>query len=165
MLERLIRAATLSDVGAVRDIYAHFVLTTAASFELEVPDITEMERRFHGVVGTGMPYLVVEVSSEVVGFACASQFRPRPAYRYTVEDSVYVRADMAGRGIGGQLLEKLVERCRAAGFHQMIAVIGGKNPASVALHARAGFREAGTLYGVGSKFGEWHDLTLMQKEL
>lgn len=165
MTECAIRTATLDDVLSVQEIYAHYVQTSAATFELEVPDLAEMRRRFRTIVEGGLPYLVADSSGEIGGFASATQFRPRAAYRYTLENSVYVRADLVGNGIGGRLLHELLEECRATDYRQMIAVIGGKNPVSVALHTRAGFREAGTLHSVGLKFGEWHDLLLMQREL
>jgi len=164
-MDCVIRPAVLLDIAAVRGIYAHYVLTTAASFALEVPDLSEMERRFWSVLELGLSYLVAEVDGKVVGFASATQFRTRPAYRFTVESSVYVKSDMTRRRIGARLLEDLVERCRAAGYKQVVAAIGGVNPASESLHARMGFRSVGTLRGVGYKMGEWHDLLLMQKEI
>ncbi len=164
-MDRLVRAATLSDIEAVREIYAHFVERSAASFELEPPEQSEMERRFHSVVEAGLPYLVAEVDGRVVGYASVSAFRPRPGYRFTVEDSVYVRDGFGGRGLGRVLLQELIARCGAAGFRQMVAVIGGVNPASVALHAGVGFRAVGVLQEVGYKFGEWQDMTLMQLAL
>jgi phosphinothricin acetyltransferase len=121
-----------------------------------------MERRMNSVLEGGLPYLVAEVGGVVAGYAYASSFRPRAGYRFTVEDSVYLRADYAGKGIGRQLLGALIERCKAAGCRQMVAVIGGENPASVVMHRTLGFAHVGVLREVGFKFGEWQDVTLMQ---
>jgi phosphinothricin acetyltransferase len=164
-MEANIRPAVVGDIAAVRGIYAPYVQATAASFETEVPDLAEMERRFWSVTELGLTYLVAEVEGRVAGFASVTQFRSRAAYRYTVESSVYVKSEMTREGIGSRLLEELLVRCKAAGYRQVVAAIGGDNPASVALHARAGFRSAGTLFRVGYKLGEWQDLHLMQKEI
>jgi len=160
-----IRAASSEDVPAIAAIYAPFVLSSTATLELEAPDVAEMERRLRSVQEGGLPYLVAEVDGVVVGYAYAAPFRPRPGYRFTVEDSVYLRADHAKRGVGRQLLHALMERCRAAGCRQMVAVIGGDNPASAAMHAAQGFVPVGVLHEVGFKFGEWWDVTLMQRKL
>jgi phosphinothricin acetyltransferase len=149
-------------VPAIVAIYAPYVLSSAATFELEPPDAAEMERRMNSVLEGGLPYLVAEVGGVVAGYAYASSFRPRAGYRFTVEDSVYLRADYAGKGIGRQLLGALIERCKAAGCRQMVAVIGGENPASVVMHRTLGFAHVGVLREVGFKFGEWQDVTLMQ---
>jgi L-amino acid N-acyltransferase YncA len=158
----LIRTAEAEDVPAIVAIYAPYVLSSAATFELEPPDAAEMERRMNSVLEGGLPYLVAEVGGVVAGYAYASSFRPRAGYRFTVEDSVYLRADYAGKGIGRQLLGALIERCKAAGCRQMVAVIGGENPASVVMHRTLGFAHVGVLREVGFKFGEWQDVTLMQ---
>jgi phosphinothricin acetyltransferase len=158
----LIRTAEAEDVPAIVAIYAPYVLSSAATFELEPPDAAEMERRMNSVLEGGLPYLVAEVGGVVAGYAYASSFRPRAGYRFTVEDSVYLRAEYAGKGIGRQLLGALIERCKAAGCRQMVAVIGGENPASVVMHRTLGFAHVGVLREVGFKFGGWQDVTLMQ---
>jgi L-amino acid N-acyltransferase YncA len=161
----LIRIAGVEDVPAIVVIYASHVLTSAATFEMEPPDADEVDRRMHTVIEGGFPYLVAEVDGMVAGYAYASPFRAREAYRFMVEDSVYVRAEYAGRGVGRELLKELMERCRVMGCHQMIAVIGGVNPASVAMHAAMGFAHVGVLREVGFKFDAWQDVTLMQRGL
>ena len=161
----LIRMAGAEDVPPIAAIYASYVLTSAATFELEPPDADEIGRRMRSVVEGGFPYLVAEMDGVVAGYAYASAFRAREAYRFTVEDSVYVRAEYAGRGVGRELLKELMERCRVAGCRQMIAVIGGMNPASVAIHKAMGFAHVGVLREVGFKFDAWQDVTLMQRRL
>jgi len=165
MPEALIRTATAQDADAVAAIYGHYVATGTATFELEAPDAAEMVRRMEAVATLGLPYLVAEWRGAVAGYAYATQFRPRPAYRFTVEDSVYVDSTLAGRGIGRQLLSELIGRCREAGFRQMIAAIAGENSASVAMHAAHGFALTGVLKDVGYKFDTWLDVTLMQRAL
>jgi phosphinothricin acetyltransferase len=161
----LIRMAGLEDVPAIAVIYASYVLKSAATFEMEPPDADEVVRRMRSVSEGRLPYLVAEVNGVVAGYAYASPFRARVAYRFTVEDSVYVGGNYSGRGIGRELLKELMERCRVAGCHQMIAVIGGVNPASVAMHVAMGFAHVGVLREVGFKFDAWQDVTLMQREL
>jgi L-amino acid N-acyltransferase YncA len=156
--------AGIVDVPAIQAIYASYVLVSAATFELEPPDVDEVSRRMRSVLEGGFPYLVAELDGVVAGYAYASPFRAREAYRFTVEDSVYVGAEYAGRGVGRELLKELMERCRVAGFRQMIAVIGGVNPASVAMHKAMGFAHVGVLREVGFKFDGWQDVTLMQRE-
>ena len=164
-----IRPTQEADLAAVQAIYAHHVLTGAASFELEPPDLEEIRRRWSAVVAGGYPHLVaVEGEAEVgriLGYAYAGAYRPRPAYRHSVEDSVYVDAARHGRGIGRALLARLIEECERRGFRQMVAVIGDNLPASIALHAAAGFAEIGRVRAVGWKFGRWCDTTLMQRPL
>jgi L-amino acid N-acyltransferase YncA len=161
-----IRDAAESDMPAVAEIYAHHVLTGLASFEETAPGAGEMVGRYAAVRKGGFPYLVAVVDGEVVGYAYASSYRTRPAYRFTVEDSVYVREGRGGRGIGKALLQALIERCRAGPWRQMIAVIGDSaNHPSIELHRRAGFRVVGTLDSVGFKFGRWVDSVLMQREI
>jgi phosphinothricin acetyltransferase len=160
-----IRAADTGDAAAIAAIYAPFVLSSAATFELQPPDAAEIATRMANVQQRGLPYLVATRDDAVVGYAYATPFRPRPAYRFTVENSVYVRQDHAGRGIGGQLMHELIEGCRAAGCKQILAVIGGENPASIALHSRLGFIHAGELHDVGFKFDQFHNVTLMQLAL
>ena len=161
-----LRQAQEGDLRAVTSIYALHVRTGTASFELEPPDEAEMTRRWREVTGQGWPYLVALTSGRVVGYAYAGAYRPRPAYRFTVEDSVYVENDARGRGIGGALLSALVAAAEAVGARQMIAVIGDSgNAASVRLHAGLGFRQVGLLQSVGRKFERWLDVVLMQRDL
>lgn len=161
-----IRPCNDGDVAAVCAIYGHHVLHGRGSFELDPPDEAEMARRFADLRDRGMPCLVAEQDGEVVGYAYAAAFRPRPAYRHTVEDTVYVRADRAHRGIGRALLSALIEECIRLGFRQMIAVIGDSaNDGSVRLHAALGFHPAGVLRGIGFKHGRWLDVVQMQRPL
>jgi phosphinothricin acetyltransferase len=160
-----IRPATASDAAAISAIYDHYVRTTSHNFEYETPDAAEIARRMEDVRTAGLPYLVALVKGNIVGYAYATQWRPRPAYRFAVEDSLYVDKEWAGRGIGRQLLTALIEGCRKAGIKQMVAGIGGDNPASVALHTGLGFKHIGVLRNVGYKFERWLDLTLMQRTL
>jgi L-amino acid N-acyltransferase YncA len=162
----VVRDATVADIPAIQAIYSHHVLHGTASFELTPPSAEEMVQRHASVLASGLPYLAAELDGAVVGYAYATLYRPRPAYRFTCEDSVYMKPGMAGRGIGGKLLATLVERCTARGWRQMLAVVGDSaNAASLALHARNGFHPVGTLRSVGHKFGEWRDTVLMQREL
>ncbi|OZI26865.1 GNAT family N-acetyltransferase [Bordetella genomosp. 9] len=162
----LIRDATADDMAAIQAIYSHHVLHGTASFELSPPDLEEMRQRRAAVLAHKLPYLVAELDGEVAGYAYATLYRPRPAYRYTCEDSVYVKPGAAGHGIGGRLLRELIKRCAATGWRQMLAIVGDSgNAASLALHARCGFHPVGTLRSVGHKFGEWRDTVLMQRTL
>jgi phosphinothricin acetyltransferase len=161
-----VRDATEADVPAIQQIYAHHVLHGSASFETAAPGVDEMKARRAQVLAAQLPYLVAEAGGEVVGFCYAAVYRPRPAYRHTVENSVYVAHDRAGRGIGSALLEVLVARCEAGPWRQMLAVIGDSaNAGSIALHRRMGFQHVGTLASVGFKFGRWLDTLLMQRAL
>jgi len=161
-----IRACEERDVAAIAEIYRHHVLTSPATFELDPPDAAEMARRRRGVVDGGYPYFVAEQGGRIIGYAYASAYRPRPAYRHTVENSVYIRPGCERRGIGRVLLEALIEACEARGFRQVVAVIGDSaNEASIGLHVHLGFRMAGTLQAAGFKFGRWIDIVLMQREL
>ncbi|MEP6943859.1 MAG: N-acetyltransferase family protein [Betaproteobacteria bacterium] len=162
----VLRVAQAGDCAAIAAIYAHHVRTGSASFELEAPDASEIAHRHRDVVDLCWPYLVAERDSEVVGYAYASPYRARPAYRFAVEDSVYVRADCAGRGIGRALLDLLIVQCAARGARQMIAATGDSaNVPSIRLHTAAGFVPAGTLRTVGWKFERWLDVVLMQRPL
>lgn len=164
--ELLIRDATDADMDAVAAIYAHYVLTGVASFEETAPPALEMAARRRAVLALGAPYVVAELDGRVIGFAYAGSYRARPAYRHTVEDSVYVAADSHGRGAGRALLAEVIARCEAGPFRQMVAVIGDSaNAGSVALHASLGFQMTGTLVAVGFKFGRWIDTVLMQRAL
>ena len=160
-----IRAATADDAAAIAAIYAHFVRTSTATFELDPPHEHEIASRMEAVHRLGFPYLVAEQDNRIVGYAYATQFRPRAAYRFTVEDSIYIDASHTGRGIGRQLLTSLIEAAREAGARQVIAGMGGENPASIALHAAHGFKHVGVLRAVGFKFEQWLDVTLMQRPL
>jgi L-amino acid N-acyltransferase YncA len=161
-----LRAAGEADIAAIAAIYAHHVRTGTATFEIEAPDATEMLRRWREVVSSGLPYVVAVASSEVIGYAYAAPYRPRPAYRFTVEDSIYVRDDSHGRGIGRALLAELIDGSTRAGARQMIAVIGdAANAASIRLHAALGFRSVGVLASVGYKFARWLDVIVMQRPL
>jgi len=163
--ECLVRPSTSADIPAVTAIYAKFVATSTATFEIVAPDELEMSRRRRAVLDRDLPYLVAELEGYVVGFCYASQFRPREGYRYTVEDSIYVRADCVGHGVGKMLLAELISECQAKGCHSMVACICGVNVPSVALHASFGFREAGLLPEAGNKFGEWLRLLIMHRPL
>jgi L-amino acid N-acyltransferase YncA len=161
-----LRDALPGDGQAVARIYAHHVLTGFGSFEETPPDAAEMEHRRAAVQEQGLPYLVAEADGNVVAFAYAGPYRPRAAYRFTVEDSVYVAAAAGGRGIGRLLLAELVRRAEGLGMRQMIAVIGDSaNRASIRLHERLGFHHAGLFAAVGWKQGRWLDSVLMQRPL
>lgn len=166
-MSALIRPSAEADLPAIAAIYAHHVRTSLATFELEPPDVEEMARRRRALVDKGLPWLVAELDGEVVGYAYAGPYRSRPAYDWTVEDSIYVRADRTGLGLGRALLLPLIDRAAALGYRQMVAVIGGgaDNPRSVALHAACGFQPVGVLRAVGWKFGRWADSMLMQRPL
>lgn len=162
----LVRFATDGDASRIAEIYAHHVLYGLASFEEQPPDAAEMARRRAVVVGAGFPYVVIEVGGRVEGYAYANQYRPRPGYRYTVENSVYVAADAGGRGYGAILLRQVIDDCTRLGYRQMIAVIGDSaNEASIRLHRRLGFEHAGVLRDVGFKLGRWVDSVYMTRTL
>jgi len=161
-----LRDSASEDLDALQIIYAHHVLTGSASFEIEPPPVAEMAERRAAVLGRGLPHIVAEAGGAIVGFAYAAPYRTRPAYRFTVEDSIYVAAGMSGRGVGRLLLGALIDRCSAGQWRQMIAIIGDSgNAASIGLHAALGFRHVGTLTAVGFKFGRWVDSVIMQREL
>jgi phosphinothricin acetyltransferase len=159
----LIRPSKAGDVAAVAEIYGYHVLNGLASFELMAPSVDEIAKRRADVIGRKFPFLVAEVDGRVVGYAYASLYRARPAYRFSLEDSVYVHKDFAGRGVGKLLLDTLIEACEKAGARQLIAVIGDSdNKGSIRLHAACGFKRTGTLKAVGYKFGRWVDSVIMQ---
>lgn len=160
----MLRTARPDDAAAIAAIYAHHVAHGTASFDTEAPSVAETVARIARIVGAGWPFIVAEAEA-VVGYAYATQFRDRRAYASTCENSIYVRADLAGRGIGRALLAALVAQATACGFRQMIAVIGGGAPASVALHGRLGFGHAGRMRSVGHKHGRWLDTVYMQLAL
>lgn len=164
MLE--IRDCTAADITAVTGVYAHHVLHGLATFEETPPDEAEMLSRFQSVKERGLPYLVALNGGAIVGYAYAAPYRLRSAYRYALEDSIYISADFQGRGVGKALLSELIQRCEAWGGRQMIAIIGDSaNRASIALHERLGFEHAGLFKSVGFKFGRWVDSVLMQRPL
>lgn len=161
-----IRDSRDADMVRVQTIYAFHVLHGLASFEEEPPSVEELNRRRADILDRGLPYLVAEKDRKVVGYSYAAPYRSRAAYRFTVENSVYVDHRLGGGGIGRALLSALISRCREAGCHQMVAVIGDSaNTASIALHERQGFLRVGTLHAVGFKFGRWVDTVLMQRAL
>jgi L-amino acid N-acyltransferase YncA len=162
----VIRPLADRDLPAVQAIYAHHVLHGLASFEEEPPSIEEIGARWKKVLELGLPYLVAELEGGVVGYSYAGTYRPRPAYRFTVENSVYVREGLAGRGVGKALLSALIAQCEAGPWRQMLAVIGDReNHGSIALHRSCGFRPIGILEAVGHKHGRWVDSVLMQRAL
>ena len=162
-----IRPATAADISAITRIYAHAVEHGTASFELTPPDEVEMSRRMRHLTDNGFPYIVAEDRGALAGYAYAGPYRARPAYRWTVEDSVYIDPDSQRHGIGRALLAALIVASAAGGFRQMIAVIGDstRQAASVGLHEVLGFRHVGILQDVGFKHGRWLDSVLMQREL
>jgi L-amino acid N-acyltransferase YncA len=178
MLPVSIRPARPTDIAAITHIYAHAVRHGTASFELDPPDLNEMTHRLAALSAGGFPYLVAETKGEIengmesgmesgiLGYAYAGPYRARPAYRFTVEDSVYIAPDAQRQGLGRLLLEQLIVESEARGYRQMIAVIGDSaQHASIALHAALGFRMIGTFESVGWKFGSWLDSVLMQRPL
>jgi len=161
-----IRPAEPRDLGAITRIYDDAVRHGTASFEIEPPNEREMARRYEALRAGGYPYLVAELDGEIMGYAYAGPYHARPAYRWSVEDSIYVAPASQRRGIGRALLERLIAEAEMGGFRQMVAVIGDSaNVASVELHRAAGFRMVGTFDNVGFKFGRWLDSVLMQRPL
>jgi L-amino acid N-acyltransferase YncA len=161
-----IRAVAPGDIAAIARIYADAVRIGTATFEVEPPDETEMARRLQTLVAGDYPYLVAERSGAIAGYAYAGPYHLRPAYRWTVEDSVYLDPQFQGQGIGRLLLRELLADAEARGFRQMIALVGDSaNAASIALHAAAGFQRVGTLQSVGFKHGRWLDVVVMQRPL
>jgi phosphinothricin acetyltransferase len=162
----LIRPSSAADLPAITAIYAWNVLHGTGTFELEAPDQAEMSRRRDDVLSKGLPWLVAERGGVVLGFAYANHFRPRRAYRFCLEDSIYLADEARGQGLGTLLLAELVARCEAAGARQMLAVIGDSaNAGSIGVHRALGFEHTGILRAAGWKFGRWLDVVLMQKPL
>jgi L-amino acid N-acyltransferase YncA len=162
-----VRDAQPDDIPAITEIYRDAVLHGTATYELEPPTAWEMTRRFEALAVSKHPYLVAEDEGRVLAYAYAGPFRPRPAYRFTVEDSIYVGPDSKGRGLGKLLLERLIEACEKRGYRQILAVIGDgheKSP-SVILHAKLGFKPSGVIEGSGFKHGRWLDTAIMQRAL
>lgn len=162
----LIRPSTETDLAAITAIYAHNVLHGTGTFELEPPTQTDMAGRRADVLGKGLPWLVAKRENQVLGYAYANHFRPRPAYRFCLEDSIYLLPEAQGQGLGSLLLAELIARCEAAGARQMLAVIGdSQNLGSISVHRRLGFEHTGVLKSSGWKFGRWLDVVLMQRAL
>lgn len=162
----VIRPATPDDLPAIEKIYAHHVLNGTATFELEPPSLAEMEQRYAAVLDRGLPYLAAEVDGQVAGYAYCGPYRARPAYRHSVEDSIYLDPSYVGRGLGKALLRALVEECERSDVRQIIGIVaepGGT--ASLALHQACGFVEVGRLRQVGFKFGQWLDTVFTQRSL
>lgn len=165
MTEIAIRAATPDDAEAIAAVYAHHVLHGTATFDMEPPPVHFWAEKIGFIASRGWPFLVAQIDGAVAGYAYASQFRDRPAYAHTCEDSIYIAPDRVGQGLGTVLLRALIEAATASCFEQMIGVIGGAEPASVGLHHKCGFVEAGRMRGVGRKFGRTLDTLYMQRSL
>jgi len=162
----LVRPAAAQDLPAIQSIYAHHVLNGLASFEEEAPPLEEMRRRYEEITGRGLPYLVAEEKGEILGYGYCSLYRARSAYRFTLEDSIYVKNGRQGKGIGKALLAELIQRCEKLNYRQIVAVIGDSaNAASIGVHASLGFVRAGNLRSTGYKFGRWVDSVYMQLPL
>ena len=166
MTSPVVRDVRPGDMAAITAIYAESVVNGRGTFELEAPDETEMTARFAAVADLGLPRLVAEIGGRVVGYAYAGPFRTRQAYRYMVEDSIYVAPWARGRGVAGALLDALIVRCEAMGLRQMVAVIGdAENVGSIALHRTRGFTDAGVFKAAGWKHDDWRDVVFMQRPL
>ena len=162
----IIRDATEADVPEIQSIYAHHVLHGTGTFEEEPPSVEDMTKRYRRIVDNGWRWLVAQDATGILGYAYYYQFRERSAYRYSVENSIYVREDVRGQGVGKALVKELIDICTAAGMRQMIAVIGDSdNTGSIGVHASLGFQKVGTLRAVGIKFGTWLDSVYMQRPL
>ena len=162
----LIRPSTPADLAAITAIYSWNVLNGTGTFELDAPDETEMARRRDDVLSKGLPWLVVQRDGVVLGYAYANHFRPRKAYRFCLEDSVYLAPEAKGQGLGKLLLAELLGRCEAAGARQMLAVIGDSaNLGSIGVHRTLGFEHIGVMKAAGWKFDQWRDVVIMQKAL
>jgi L-amino acid N-acyltransferase YncA len=161
-----VRPTSRDDLGVIGDIYAHHVRTGVATFELTAPDRAEWVRRFDTAASLGLPFLTACLDGEIVGYAYCAPWKTRPAYRHTVEDSVYVVPHAVGRGVGGRLLDALLADCTSTGIREVIAVIVAEGgTASLALHRNRGFVDAGRLRSVGFKHGKWLDTVLLQRSL
>jgi phosphinothricin acetyltransferase len=161
-----VRDAVADDLLAIHSIYAHHVAHGFGTFDEAPPSVAEFAQKWSSVSDAGLPWLVAVDGGDLVGFAYAAPFRPRSGYRYTLEDTVYIRDDMRGRGVGSGLLFPLVARCERLGARQLLAVIGdSQNAGSIALHRKAGFAHMGTIKSVGFKLGRWVDVVFMQRAL
>ena len=162
----LIRHSREDDIPAIAAIYAHHVLHSTGTFETEAPGIADMTARRADVLSKGLPYLVAEDEGRIAGFAYGNWFKPRPAYRYSVEDSIYLAPDAHSKGLGRALLAELLASCEAAGIRKVMAIIGDSaNAGSIGVHRALGFEEAGIIRSCGWKFGAWRDIVIMQKTL
>lgn len=162
----LLREATEADIPAITAIYAVEVTDFVNTYEYEVPEVAEMAQRWRNLRAAGYPYLVAELDGRVVGYAYAGSYRARIAYRWTVENSVYVAAEAQGKGVGAALMQRLIDDCQARGYRQMVAVIGEpSNVASIRLHERFGFELVGIFKGLGRKHGRWLDTVQMQRAI
>jgi L-amino acid N-acyltransferase YncA len=162
----VLRDATAADMAVVQSIYAAHVSHGTGTFEEVPPNVEEMTDRWRSILDRELPYLVAGFDGQVQGFAYVAPFRPRSAYRHTIEDSIYVKPETVGRGLGRFLLGHLIERCTERGYRQMVAVIGdSENTASIRLHGSLGFKRAGVLTSSGFKFGRWLDVVFMQRAL
>lgn len=161
-----IRASEEGDITAITAIYAHHVLHGTGTFEIDPPSCQDLAQRRADVLARGLPYLVAEDAGRIVGFAYCNWFKPRPAYRYSAEDSIYVADAARGQGLGRLLLDALTTQAQAAGVRKLLAVIGDSaNAGSIAVHRAAGFTDVGVMRSVGWKFGAWRDIVLMEKPL
>ena len=162
----LIRPSSDADLPAITAIYAHHVLHGTGSFETEPPSVADMMARRADVLSKGLPYLVVEQDGKIAGFAYGNWFKPRPAYRYSVEDSIYMAPDLQGKGLGRALLTELMARFEVAGIRKVMAIVGDSaNTGSVGIHLALGFTQVGIVDSCGWKFGAWRDIVIMQKTL
>ena len=162
----LIRPSREDDIPAITAIYAHHVLHSTGTFETDAPNAHDMALRRSDVLSKGLPYLVVELDEEITGFAYGNWFKPRPAYRYSVEDSIYLAPDMHRKGLGKALLAELLARCESLGIRKVMAIVGDSaNAASVGVHLALGFELVGKIDACGWKFGAWRDIVIMQKTL
>ncbi|MDH4398075.1 GNAT family N-acetyltransferase [Sphingorhabdus sp.] len=161
----MIRMAQGSDADAIAQIYAYHVLNGTASFDIVPRSSAETEQKIADILSKGWPFLIAERDNRILGYAYVTAFRDRPAYGFTCEDSIYVDPDFMGQGVGVKLLRALMVQATQCGFRQMVAVIGGAEPASVKLHSKLGFTQSGRMRSVGRKFGRWLDSVYMQAEL
>ncbi|HAL38019.1 MAG TPA: GNAT family N-acetyltransferase [Polaromonas sp.] len=162
----LIRPSRDEDIPAITAIYAHHVLHGTGTFETEPPNVADMAMRRADVLSKGLPYLVAEQGRKIAGFAYGNWFKPRPAYRYSVEDSIYLAPDLHRKGLGRALLAELLARCEAVGIRKVMAIVGDStNAGSVGVHRAVGFTQVGTINSCGWKFGAWRDIVIMEKTL
>ena len=154
-----------SDTGALRNIYAHYVLNTSITFELEVPSASQMHEKFNAISRAGHPLIIARQNDRIIGYAYASTYRPRPAYRFTCENSIYLDHTLTGNGLGSSLFSRLLEESRNFGFNQMVAIITSGTQGSVALHKKFGFEILGQFPELGFKFNRWHDIIHMQRKI
>lgn len=162
----IIRPRTDADMAAITEIYAHHVVNGASSWELSPPDCAEMAARARALEAAGFPYFVAEFDGEIAGYTYAGAYRPRPAYRFTVENTIYINENLRRGGIGTALMEKLIETCTESGFRQMIGIVGdSQNLQSIDFHKKLGFTQMGVVKNIGFKFGRWMDQVLLQRAL